>query len=188
MGQGGLTLSHRKRTNQNIITMHSNIFEIQDTNFKPDSWAGWNTIADSDSRIDGVDYWDEQNEDERVEVINDFFLRYFPDNSFKVVKNEPGETAVVEFVGDIKSLYASWMEQIKNAANELNDEMTSTMLHNVRNALDEPFELSSKFYMENWCGCTAGVDDFLSWLRHLSRKNEGKPFRLYIGQVFDYHF
>ena len=168
--------------------MHSNIFEIQDTNFKPDEWASEYSIADDDYRIDGADYWDERSENERAEVIEDFFLRYFPGNSFKIVKNEPGKTAIVKFVGNINALYAEWMQQIKDAANELGEEMTSTMLYNVRNALEEPFDLSSKFYMDDWCGCTTGADDFLSWLRYLSKKNDGKPFRLYIGQVFDYHF
>lgn len=169
--------------------MHSRIFEINAKPIKSNEWASESGIADEDYRIEGVDYFMEiKDADERVENIENFFTEWFPNNSFKIIKNEPGETAVVKFVGDINALYEDWRNQIQDAARNISEEMKSMDLWALRNALDEPFNLSTKFYLENWNGCTAGADDFLSYLRYLDKENKGKPFKLYVGSVFDYHF
>ena len=170
--------------------MHSRIFEIQDTNFERDAWASEETIADENYHIEGVDYFGQfDDDDERCKHIENFFGEYFPGKSFEIVKNEPGETAIVKFVGDIKDLYRQWMEQIKSAAEELNEEnMNDLGIFKVERACTEPFQLCSKFYQEGWNGCTSSACDFFSYLRYLDKKNDGEPFLLYIGQVFDYHF
>lgn len=189
--RGATKMPHgSKPTNQIIITMHSRIYEIDAKIIESDDWAGESTIANEHGEIEGVDYYREiTDENERCEYIENFFTKWFPDNSFKIVSNVPGQTAVVRFVGDIKALYQKWMDEIKARANELTiEEMNRLDVFRVRMACEEPFDLSSKFYMENWTGCTSSADDFLSYLRYLDEKNEGKHFLLYVGQVFDYHF
>ena len=169
--------------------MHSSIYEIKAEPIEREDWAGENDICDSDFRIDGVDYWCERDKASRVEHIDNFFNKWFPDNSFDVIENEENKTAIVEFVGDIEALYAKWRGEIQSAAGALSiDGMTDLGIFRVRQACNQPFELSSKFYQEDWNGCTVDADDFLSFLRYLSKQNDGKPFKLYIGQVFDYHF
>ena len=169
--------------------MHSRIFEIKDENFKPTEWANEYTISDGDGNIDGADYWTELSESERVQNIEIFFTQCFPDNSFEIVKNKPGKTAIVKFVGDTDNLLAQWRKQIQDAAEALTiDDIDYMDVFRVRMACTQPFELSTKFYQEDWNGCTADADDFFWFLRHKSKKNEGKPFLLYIGQAFDYHF
>lgn len=170
--------------------MHSRIFEIDADIIKDDEWAQECEIADDNYHIDGVDYFDEiEDADERCEDIKNFFEESFPDKSFKIVSNVPGQTAVVRFVGDIKSLYQKWMDEIKAKANALTlEEMNRLAVFEVRQSCNQPFGLCSKFYMRNWTGCTADADDFLSYLHYLDEKSEGKHFKLYIGQVFDYHY
>lgn len=169
--------------------MHSRIFEIKAKPIKDDEWASEIAIADDDYRIDGVDYFQKvKDADERVEDIENFFLKWFPNNSFKIIKNEPGKTAVVKFVGDINALYEDWRNQIQDAARNISEKMSSMELWALRNALNEPFDLSTKFYQEEWNGCTVSADDFLGYLRYLDEKSGGKHFKLYVGQVFDYHF
>ncbi len=170
--------------------MHSRIFEIREKDFdKYEEWANEDDIADGNGNIEGADYWDELNEEQRVESIENFFLKWFPGNSFKIVKNKPGKTAVVKFVGDLKALYQQWMDDIKAKANALTiEEMNRLAVFDVRMACKEALGLSSMFYLNGWTGCTGFADDFLSFLSYLSEQNNGKPFKLYIGQVFDYHF
>lgn len=169
--------------------MHSNIFDIKADYFGPEDWAGEATIADEHYYIDGVDYYQViYDEKVRCELIELFFGKYFPDKSFEIVKNEPGQTAVVKFVGDIRNLYEQWREQIQAAAEELTVEgMTSIGIYHVEMACKQPFELYSKFYQEDWNGCTVDADGFFDYLRYLDKENNGEPFDLYIGQVFDYH-
>lgn len=170
--------------------MHSRIYEIKAENFgKYEEWANANDIADGDGNIEGADYWGRLNEKDRVENIELFFTKWFPGNSFKIIKNEPGKTAVVKFVGDINALFQQWMNEIKAAADKLTiEEMSRSAVFEVRMACQEALGLSSKFYLNEWNGCTTCSDDLLCWLRYLSEKNNGKPFKLYIGQVFDYHW
>ena len=170
--------------------MHSRIYEIEADFIKDDEWAKECEIADDNYHIEGVDYFGEITDaNERCEDIKNFFTNWFPGNSFKIVSNVPGQTAVVRFVGDITALYQKWMDEIKAAANKLTiEEMTRMAVFEVSQSCREPFGLSSKFYLRNWCGCTASADDFLSYLHYLSEQNKGKHFKLYIGQVFDYHF
>jgi hypothetical protein len=170
--------------------MHSRIYEIDADFIKDDEWAHESEIADENYHIDGVDYYGEiEDANERCEDIKNFFTMWFPNNSFKIVSNEPGQTAVVRFVGDIKALYQKWMDEIKAKAEALTiEEMSRLAVFEVRQSCDQPFGLCSKFYMRNWTGCTTDADDFLSYLNYLDEKNEGKHFKLYIGQVFDYHF
>ena len=169
--------------------MHSRIFEIRDENFKPTEWANKDTISDGDGNIDGADYWTELREPERVESIENFFTKWFPGNSFKIVNNEPGKTAIVKFVGNIDNLFTQWRKQIQDAAEALTiDNMDDMGVFRVRMACIQPFELSTKFYQEDWNGCTVDADDFFWFLRYKSKQTEGKPFCLYIGQAFDYHF
>ena len=169
--------------------MHSRIFEVREKFFPKDEWANDAKIANEAYEVDGADYFGViNNEHDRVEDIEDFFTKYFPCNSFKIIENEPGQTAVVEFVGDIDGIYAKWYSCVADAFSGLNESMGTMEVFYLKNALEEPFELSSKFYLEDWSGCTGPVSDFLEWLKYLSRENDGVPFRLYIGQVFDYHF
>lgn len=123
-----------------------------------------------------------------MEDIENFFLRYFPDNSFEIVKNKQKQTACVKFVGDIDALYEKWYVGVKDAFNELDKNMGTMEAFKLRMALKEPFDLSTKFYLPEWCCCTESADTFMEWLKYLSKQSEGKPFKLYIGQVFDYHF
>ena len=127
--------------------MHSRIFEIDAKAIERDDWAGESTIADENGEIEGVDYYSEiTDENERCEDIENLFTEWFPDNSFKIISNIPGQTAVVRFVGDIKSLYQKWMDEIKAHANELTiEEMNRLNAFRVRKACEEPFDLSIKF-------------------------------------------
>lgn len=172
--------------------MHSKIYEIDADFIKDDEWAHESEIADDNYHIEGVDYYGEiKDAEERCKWIEAFFTKYFPDNSFKIVSNVPGQTAVVRFVGDIKALYQKWMDEIKAKANALTiEEMNRLAVFEVRQACDQPFGLCSKFYMRNWTGCTTDADDFLSYLHYLCEKRTSKRqhIKLYIGQVFDYHF
>ena len=152
--------------------MHSRIFDVRDKNFPVDEWAGESIISNENYEVDGADYFDVvYNENERV-----------------VIENKPGQTAIVEFVGNIDEIYAKWYECVKDAFSALDENMGTMTTFRVRNALEEPFELATKFYMEDWTGCTAPACDFLDWLKCLSKQNNGEPFKLYVGQVFDYHF
>lgn len=169
--------------------MHSSIFEIRTENFSHDDWAGESTISDEDYRVEGADYFGElEDADERVEEILNFFLRSFPGKSFKIVKNEPEKTAVVEFIGDIDALHEKWYECVKAAFGGLDKKMGTMDVFCVRLACKEPFGLSTKFYLPEWYPVTESAETFMEWLRYLSKQNDGKHFKLYIGQVFDYHF
>ena len=91
--------------------MHSRIYEIDADFIENDEWATECEIADENHHIDGVDYYGKiENENDRCEDIKNFFTECFPDNSFKIVSNVPGQTAVVRFVGDINALYQKWMD------------------------------------------------------------------------------
>ena len=169
--------------------MHSKIYEIRHNPFENNEWASECEIGDEYGNIEGVDYYDILYDPaRRCETIKSFFEKWFPDNSFKVLENEPNKTAVVEFVGDINALYDKWREQIQKAAQDLSERMDGIWVYRVRMALDGPFGLSSKFYQPEWNGCTVCADDFLGYLIYLDEQNDGKPFKLYVGQVFDYHF
>ena len=170
--------------------MHSKIYEIRDEIRKPEDWATGIEIGDNNGCIPGTDYYGEiPDADERVELINEFFLRYFPDSSFEIVSNKPRETACIKFVGNIHELYERWIADIKKCANELNIENISRLgLYDVRKACEQPFGLWSKFYIPDWNGCTVDADDFMDYLRHRNEDSNGEPFVFYVGQVFDYHF
>ncbi len=170
--------------------MHSTIYEIRESCISPEEWAYESAIADGAGKIAGVDYYGRINDErKRCERIADFFLGCFPDKSFELVKNEPGETAIVKFVGDIEALYDKWIAEVKENAALLSRENISDLgLYYVRAACTQPFGLSSKFYLPGWTGRTGDADNFLLYLRHLNKENNGRPFFLYIGQVFDYHF
>lgn len=170
--------------------MHSRIFEIKDAYFERDEWASDYDIADDNLHIEGVDYFQPLGDEGlRCEDIKDFFTNVFPDNSFKILSNRPDETAIVRFVGDIKALYEKWIASIKEAANNIDYEEKGWLsIYDVALAVNDPFDIDHKFYQPDWNGCTVGADDFLGYLRHLSEKNEGRPFKIYVGQVFDFHF
>lgn len=169
--------------------MHSKIYEILDHSIEMEEWAMESTIGDEYYHINGVDYYSElDNAKERCECIEYFFSR-FPYNSFKIIKNAPNKTAVIEFVGDIKLLYQKWMEEIKEAAKRLTiEEMNRLAVYDVRLSCTQPFGIDCMFYQEEWNGCTVEADDFLSMLSYRAEKNNYKPFKLYVGQVFDYHY
>ncbi len=171
--------------------MHNCIFEINDTPLGRDDWANESTISDGEyeETIDGVDYYNAfEKPEERCEAIKDFFTDCFPDKSFRIIKNKPDKTATVEFIGDIRKLFQKWMDEIKAKTDALTiDEMSKLAVFNVRRACVRPFGISDKFYQEEWNGCTVDADDFLSMLYDLAKENDFKPFRIYVGQVFDAH-
>ena len=169
--------------------MHSRIFDVRDRNFPVDEWASESSISNERYEVDGADYFVVvHDENARVEDIEDFFTKYFPLASFKVIENKSGQTAIVEFVGKIDEIYAKWYECVKDAFSALDESMGTMAAFRVRNSLEEPFGLATKFYLEDWTGYTAPACEFLDWLKHLSKQNNGEPFKLYVGQVFDYHF
>ncbi len=171
--------------------MYSKIYEIRWRDFRVDEWASESEISDDGRHhIYGVEHYGiEDTAEKRYDAIEHFFMRCFPDRSFEIVRNIVGRTAMVMFTGNIEALYARWMNDIKAKAAALDYENVDDLgLHYVREACSQPFGLSSKFYLPDWNGCTVDADDFLSYLRHLGEENDGKPFCIYIGQVFNYHF
>lgn len=170
--------------------MHSTIYEIREFDFQPEEWAIESDILDDvNCSIEDVDYYEAVSAEERCDAIEHFFLRCFPEGSFQIVGNFVARTAEVMFIGDIKALYDRWLNDIKEQAAALNYENAEDLgLHRAHYACMHPFGLSSKFYMPDWTACTADANDFLGYLRYLDAKHGGRPYRLYIGQVFDYHF
>ena len=135
--------------------MHSRIFEVRYKNFPVSDWANGTKISNENYEVEGADYFDElDDKDERAGDIEDFFTKYFPFNAFEVVENEPGQTAVVKFTGDIDEIYAQWYEHVKDAFSGLNKSMWTMDMFRVKMALDEPFDLDYKFYLCDWFGYT----------------------------------
>lgn len=170
--------------------MHSTIYEIREFDFQPEEWAIESDISDDvNCSIEDVDYYEAVSAEERCDAIEHFFLRCFPGGSFQIVRNFVARTAEVMFVGNIKVLYDRWLNDIKEQAVALNYENAENFgLYRVHDVCMRPFGLSSKFYMPDWTACTADANDFLGYLRYLDAKHGGRPYCLYIGQVFDYHF
>lgn len=165
------------------------IYEIRNEMLKPEDWARASELGNAENQINGMDYDSEiLNADERVEAIDYFFSHLFPNNSFEIVNNKSNETAYIKFVGNIRELYEQWIANIKRKADEINIEDMDFGLYEVHCACDEPFGLSSKFYIPDWTGCTGSAGDFMDYLRHRSEESDGEPVVFYVGQVFDYYF
>ena len=165
--------------------MHSNIYEIRDKDFPREVWADDAKIADEDYRIDGADYWSESEQRERD--IEEFFVKSFPEGTFRVIKNEPDKTAVIEFTGNVRDMLQNWCDKIVAAASSLTTDNICSCACQVKNACNRALGLSDMFYIEDWIGSTITMDEFLDYLRCRTKDNNGKSFRFYVGQVFDYH-
>lgn len=169
--------------------MHSTIYEIRENCISPEEWANESAIADNSDGIVGVDYYDRINDErKRCERIVNLF-NSFPEGHFLITGNEPGKTASIRFAGGIDLLYNRWVDEIREKAGLLRHwNPDDSPIHDVCHACAHPFGLKSKFYMPGWCYGITGTGSFLLYLNRLYKENDGMPFFLYIGQVFDYHY
>lgn len=174
---------------------HATIFEIRSENFKPKNWEkefNFSGHFDIVTQYRDIDYFGEMPSAFRCEMINAFFGRWPDRKSFNIIQNEPDKTAVIEFVGNLHQIHTEWQKQILSAASKMTLDYFEDIplyFYHVRDALNHPMGADTTiFYLKEFSDQLQESGGFLTYLRQLSKKNEGKPFKLYIGQVFDYHF
>lgn len=156
--------------------MHSNIIQISKNPIEKEELV--NPIDFYENSSDFADYiGDEKDEEQRQEVIE------WMAEDFDGIFSLEGDHLVFNGLGDFTK---RWYDYIRERTSQLKDgEVDDMKLYKIKTAVERThLEIYSRFYIENWNGYAAPMEDLVDYLKNRMKQGD----KLYIGAIIDYHF
>ena len=156
--------------------MHSNIIQISRNPIDIEEWVSPSNFYENSS--DFADYIGEEMDDEEREEVILWMV-----SDFGGIFTLEDDHLVFNGLGEFTK---EWYEYIRECVAQLKDgEVDDMKLYKINKAVERThLGIHSRFYIENWNGYAAPVEDFIAYLQKQMKVGD----RLYIGSVIDYHF